>query len=206
MSQTLGQQIVIENIGGAGGRSPPPAWPGPRPTATRCYCTRSEWRGQDPLSELPFDPEKDFAGIGLVNTSASTICGAPDAAAGQHGGAAVAGSRSRAEPEVAHAGVGAFGHLAGVLFAQEIGVKVRRFPTGRRPGAQRPVRRPCRWAWQPPSQAALIKAGKLKGYAIVVRTGSPACRRWRPWWRTATRSSISNSGTRCSHRPLRRGR
>ena len=29
---------------------------------------------------------------------------------------------------MAHAGVGAFGHLCGVLFAQEVGVKVQQIP------------------------------------------------------------------------------
>src|SRR5262249_11786947 len=46
MSQSLGQQIIIENIGGAGGMiaaaRPPPA--APHATATRCYCIRSRWR------------------------------------------------------------------------------------------------------------------------------------------------------------------
>ena len=35
MSQSLGQQLVIENIGGAGGMIAAPRRPAPRPTATR---------------------------------------------------------------------------------------------------------------------------------------------------------------------------
>jgi hypothetical protein len=42
MSQSLGQQIVIDNIGGAGGT--PLAPPAPRPTVIRCCCTRWRWR------------------------------------------------------------------------------------------------------------------------------------------------------------------
>src|SRR5262245_43573409 len=44
MSQSLGQQVVIENIGGAGGMSPPPRLPAPRPTATPYSSTRWHWR------------------------------------------------------------------------------------------------------------------------------------------------------------------
>ena len=52
----------------------------------------------------------------------------------------------------------------------------------------------------------LVKAGKLKAYAIIGRTGSPACPTCRPWASSATRSSISISGTCCSRPPARRAR
>ena len=41
MSKSLGQQIIIENVGGPAARSAPPA---PRPTAIRCCCTIRQWQ------------------------------------------------------------------------------------------------------------------------------------------------------------------
>ena len=51
MSKTLGQQIIVENVGGAGAPSAPPARPRPRPTATRRSCTTSAWPPPRALSQ-----------------------------------------------------------------------------------------------------------------------------------------------------------
>ena len=44
MSRTLGQQIIVENVGGAGGTLGAGASPRRSPTATRFCCTTSAWR------------------------------------------------------------------------------------------------------------------------------------------------------------------
>ena len=44
LQKALGQPIVIENVGGAGGSSPPPGRHAPSPTATPSCCTRTRWR------------------------------------------------------------------------------------------------------------------------------------------------------------------
>ena len=76
LSQTLGQQIVIENVGGAGGSVGAARVHAPRPTATPSCCTSPAWRPRQTLyPKLSFDAEKDFTGVGLINTSASIIAG-----------------------------------------------------------------------------------------------------------------------------------
>src|SRR5262245_35396755 len=74
MSQSLGQQIVIDNIGGAGGmiaaaraaRAAPDGY-------TVLLHQVALAAGMTLYSKLTFDAEKDFVTIGLVNTAASTL-------------------------------------------------------------------------------------------------------------------------------------
>ncbi len=85
MSQSLGQQIVIENVGGAGGmiaagravRAAPDGY-------TILLHQVAIAAGMTLYPKLGFDAEKDFVTIGLINTAASTARGASDAAAEQY--------------------------------------------------------------------------------------------------------------------------
>ena len=72
MSKTLGQQIVVENRGGAGGTIATRPWREARRTATRCSSaaparSRSTLRS---IANVGYDPRKDFAPVGLIATSA----------------------------------------------------------------------------------------------------------------------------------------
>src|SRR5213079_1660424 len=74
MSQSLGQQLVIENIGGAGGmiaagraaRAAPDGY-------TVLLHQVALAAGMTLYPNLGFDAEKDFVSIGLINTAASTV-------------------------------------------------------------------------------------------------------------------------------------
>src|SRR5512133_1107404 len=76
MSQSLGQQVVIENIGGAGGmiaagraaRAAPDGY-------TVLLHQVALAAGMTLYPNLGFDAEKDFVSIGLINTAASTLAG-----------------------------------------------------------------------------------------------------------------------------------
>src|SRR6266498_3242937 len=78
MSQSLGQQIVIENIGGAGGmiaagraaRAAPDGY-------TLLLHQVALAAGMTLYPNLAFDAEKDFVPIGLINTAASTLAARP---------------------------------------------------------------------------------------------------------------------------------
>ena len=73
---------------------------------------------------------------------------------------------------IAHPGVGSFGHLAGVLVAQEIGATVTQVPyRGAGPALNDLLGGQVDLGSQSAVQAGpLIKAGKLKAYAIIGRT------------------------------------
>ena len=73
-----------------------------------------------------FDAEKDLTGIGLVNTSSSVIAGRKSLPPNNL--AELVTWMKTNTAKVAHAGVGAFGHLCGVMFVQEVGAKGDQIP------------------------------------------------------------------------------
>jgi tripartite-type tricarboxylate transporter receptor subunit TctC len=73
--------------------------------------------------------------------------------------------------KVAHPGVGSFGHLAGVLVAQELGASVTQVPyRGAGPALNDLLAGQVDMSSQSAVQVGpLVKAGKIKGYAIIGR-------------------------------------
>ena len=67
-SRHLGQQFVVENVGGAGGTLGSLRAARPRPTATRIISGHMGTHAAAPLfyPNLGYDPEKDFEPIGLI--------------------------------------------------------------------------------------------------------------------------------------------
>src|SRR5580704_3984906 len=120
MSQSLGQQIVIENIGGAGGmiaagraaRAAPDGY-------TVLLHQVALAAGMTLYPNLAFDAEKDFVPIGLINTAASTLAARPTLPPDDIAGLVRWMKTPGQNVKIAHPGVGSFGHLAGVLVAEE---------------------------------------------------------------------------------------
>ena len=173
MSQALGQQIIIENIGGAGGmiaaaraaRAAPDGY-------TVLLHQVAMAAGMTLYPNLTFDAEKDFIAVGLVNTAASTLAARPTLPPGNIGELVKWMNQPGQTTRIAHPGVGSFGHLAGVLVAQEIGGTVTQVPyRGAGPALNDLLGGQVDIASQSAVQAGpLIKAGKLKAYAIIGRT------------------------------------
>ena len=173
MSQSLGQQIVVENIGGAGGmiaaaraaRAAPDGY-------TVLLHQVAIAAGMTLYPNLTFDAEKDFVAIGLVNTSASTVAARPTLPPNTIGELVKWMNDPAQNTKIAHAGVGSFGHLAGVLVAQEIGGAVTQIPYRGAGPALNDVLAGVADLSSLSAVAAgpLVKAGKLKAYAIIGRT------------------------------------
>src|SRR5262245_15842004 len=172
MSQSLGQQLVIDNIGGAGGmiaaaraaRAAPDGY-------TVLLHQVALAAGMTLYPKLTFDAEKDFVTVGLVNTAASTV--AARATLPPTNIAELV--RWLKEPgqnaKIAHAGVGSFGHLAGVLLAQEIGATVTQVPyRGAGPALNDLLASVADLGSISAVVAGpLVRAGKIKAYAIIGR-------------------------------------
>jgi tripartite-type tricarboxylate transporter receptor subunit TctC len=172
MERSLGQPLVIENIGGAGGmiaaakaaRADPDGY-------TILIHQVGLAAGVSMYPNLTFDAEKDFAAIGLINTAASTLSGRPTLPADNFSELL----RWMKEPEqnikIGHPGVGSYGHLAGVLVAQELGVKVTQVAyRGAGPALVDLLAGQVDLAAQSTvASGPLIEAGKLKAYAIIGR-------------------------------------
>jgi len=129
MSTNLGQQIVIENIGGAGGmiaaaraaRAAPDGY-------TIMIHQVALAAGVSLYKNLSFDAVKDFAPIGLINMAASVWTGRPDLPANNLDEMVKWAQEPGRNVRIAHPGVGAFGHLAGVLLTQEFTRTVTQVP------------------------------------------------------------------------------
>jgi tripartite-type tricarboxylate transporter receptor subunit TctC len=170
MSQSLGQQLVIENIGGAGGmiaaaraaRAAPDGY-------TIMIHQVALAAGMTLYKNLSFEAEKDFTPIGLINNAASTWAGRPTLPPNNFAEMVKWMKTPGQNIRVAHAGVGSFGHLAGVLVSQEIGASVIQVPyRGAGPALNDLLANEVDLSSISAVQAApLIKTGKIKAYAII---------------------------------------
>jgi len=129
MQDALGQPIVIENVGGAGG------------TIAAAKAARAEPDGYTILlhqvglaaamtlyPNRTFDAEKDFVTIGLINTTAVVLAGRPTLPPNNFNELLRWMKQPGQSIKVGHPGVGSFGHLADVLVMQELGVKATQVP------------------------------------------------------------------------------
>jgi tripartite-type tricarboxylate transporter receptor subunit TctC len=172
MSKSLGQQIVIENIGGAGGmiaatkaaRAAPDGY-------TILIHQVALAAGMTMYKNLTFDAERDFIAIGLINTAASTWAARPDLPPNNFNEMVRWVKEPGRNAKIAHPGVGSFGHLAGVLVAQELGAAATQVPyRGAGPALNDLLAGQVDMSSQSAVQAGpLIKTGKLKAYAIIGR-------------------------------------
>jgi tripartite-type tricarboxylate transporter receptor subunit TctC len=173
MSQSLGQQIVIENIGGAGGmiaagraaRAAPDGY-------TVLLHQVALAAGMTLYPNLTFDAEKDFVTIGLINTAASTVAARPTLPPSNIAELVRWMKAPGQNTKIAHPGVGSFGHLAGVLLAEEVGATVTQVPyRGAGPALNDLLASVADLSSISAVVAGpLVKAGKIKAYAIIGRT------------------------------------
>ena len=127
--------------------------------------------GMSMYSNLTFDAEKDFVTIGLINTAASTLTGRPSLPPNNFKELLTWMKEPGREIQIGHPGVGSYGHLAGVLVAQELGVKVTQVPyRGAGPALVDLLGDLVDLELQSAVVSGpLVKAGKLKAYAVIGR-------------------------------------
>ena len=130
LSELLGQQIVIDNRGGAGGtvgtrsvaKSAPDGYTiglgytGPLAIAPTLY------------DNLGFDPRKDFAPIGRIGTAPNSLVVHPSFPARSIAELIAYGKANPGKINFGSAGVGTVSHLAGEYFATRAGIKLIHIP------------------------------------------------------------------------------
>jgi tripartite-type tricarboxylate transporter receptor subunit TctC len=172
LQKALGQPIVIENIGGAGGMIA--AAKAARADAdgyTILIHQVALAAGMSLYPSLNFDAVKDFAAVGLINTSASTWAGRPTLPANNFDELLRWMREPGQEIKIGHAGVGSYSHLAGVLIAQELGIKATQVPyRGAGPALVDLLAGQIDLSSiAAVTSGALVKDGKLKAYAVIGR-------------------------------------
>jgi len=170
--KALGQPVIIENVGGAGGMIAAAKAAHSAPDGyTILQHQDALAAGMALYKDRTFDAEKDFVPIGLVNTTANTLAGRPTLPANDFKELLGWLKQPGQSAKIGHPGVGSYGHLAEVLAFQEMGVTVTQVPyRGAGPAlvdllaGQVDLGPISAVAAQPH-----VKSGKLKAYAIFAR-------------------------------------
>jgi tripartite-type tricarboxylate transporter receptor subunit TctC len=129
MSKSLGQSVVVENRGGAGGtiatrqvaKSAPDGY-------TLLIATSSLAINPSLYPNIGYDPRKDFAPIGLIASSANVVLLHPSVPAQSIKELIDLGKKNPGKMNFASTGSGSSVHLAAELFAAMAGIKLNHVP------------------------------------------------------------------------------
>jgi tripartite-type tricarboxylate transporter receptor subunit TctC len=130
MSRTLGQTIVVENVGGAGGTigmtRAAQAQPDGYTLAVGNMGTQSAAPALYP--NLKYDPATSFAQIGVVNHTPQAIVAKKDTAAGNLKDFIAYLKANHEKLNYGHAGVGSISYVSGLVFNSKFGLKPNLVP------------------------------------------------------------------------------
>ena len=225
MSRTLGQPVIVENIGGAGGTigmtRAAQAQPDGYTIAVGNMGTQSAAPALYP--SLKYDPATSFAQVGIVNFTPQAIVAKKTTAAGTLKEFIDYLKDNHAKLSYGHAGVGSISHVAGLVFNAKFGFKPALVPyRGTGPAIQDLVGGQLDYMVdQSLNVIPQIKAGTIKVYAIAaperlaslpdvpttgkagpISSSAPGTRWSRP--RTRRRTSSPSSPTRSARRSTTR--
>ena len=175
LSETLGQQFLVDNRGGANGVV------GAESVAkaaadgyTLLFIASGHAINPGLYQKLPFDTIKDFAGIGQVAATPLILSVNAALPVGNLKGLISLAKRQPGQLNFASSGSGSPGHLAGALFNSVTGANIMHIPYKATAQAMTDLMSGQVQVMYPTATAALpfIKAGKLSGLAITGRQRS----------------------------------
>ncbi len=177
MSKTLGQQVVVENVGGAGGTLGAGRMAKADPDGYTVLLHHIGMATQATLyRKLPYKLPDDFAGVGLVTDVPMTIVARKDFPAKDLKELITYVRANKDKVTLANAGVGAASHLCGMLFMSGIEVSLTTVPyKGTGPAmndlAGGQVDLMCD---QTTNTTGQIKGGAIKVYAVTSKNRIPS--------------------------------
>ena len=178
LSKELGQQVVVDNKGGAGGTIATAAVAKARPDGYTLLITLSSHTINPWIYEkLPFDTHKDFTPVSLVASTPQVLVAHPSFPASTLAELIAYGKRSGATSiSYGSAGVGSPGHIAGELLRMKTGGQFTHVPyRGGGPATIAVMGGEIPLLWVSlPSITQQVKAGKVKALAVSTTERSPA--------------------------------
>lgn len=170
MSSDLGQQVLVQNVGGAGGTLGAGQVAKAKPDGYTLLLHHIGMSTAPTLyRNLGFDPVKDFAPVGLVTSVPMTIVARKDFEPADMAALVAHLKEKGTDVTYANAGIGSASHLCGMLLQETLGVQMVTVPyQGAAPamtdivGGQ--VDLICDQTTNTTNQ---IKAGEVKAYAVT---------------------------------------
>ncbi len=177
LSETWGQQVVTENIPGAGGNTGVAmVAKSPADGYTLLVVSTGFIVNPSMYAKVPYDPIKDFSPVTLVAASPNVISATPTVAAKTLAELIELVKANPGKYSFAQPATGSTPHLAGELFKQKYGLDLVTVPFN---GAALAINStigghtPIAFTALPPAMAN-IKDGKLRGLAVLSAARSPA--------------------------------
>jgi tripartite-type tricarboxylate transporter receptor subunit TctC len=177
MSKALGQQIVIENRGGAGGSIATRQVAKSEPDGYTLGLGGTGTLAIDPTlyANVGYDPRKDFAPIGLIATSGLVICVHPALPARSIAELIALAKTEPGKLNYASAGAGSGIHLGTEYFASMAGIKLTHIPyKGSSPALTDLIGGHVAIYFSSlPAAVGLVKDGKVRALAVTSARRSP---------------------------------
>jgi tripartite-type tricarboxylate transporter receptor subunit TctC len=177
MSKTLGQQIVIENRGGAGGSIATRQIAKAEPDGYTLGLGGTGTLAINPTlyGNVGYDPRKDFAPVGLIATSALVVCVHPSLPVRSIPDLIELAKKEPGKLNFASAGTGSGIHLAAEYFATVSGIKLTHIPyKGSAPALTDLVGGHVSMYFSSlPPAVGLLKEGKVRALAVTSAKRSP---------------------------------
>jgi tripartite-type tricarboxylate transporter receptor subunit TctC len=178
MGKTLGQQLVIENVAGAGGTTGTTRAAQAAPDGYTIMMGHMGTHGAAPgmYPKLRYDPVKDFAPIGMAAGTPILIVSRKDFPATDLKSFVAYLQANQDKVNEAHAGAGSVSHTTCTMFNVQIGVKPTLVPySGTGPVLNDLVAGKVDYACdQIVNLVEQIKGGTIKAYGIATPKRSPA--------------------------------
>ena len=175
LAKELGQSIVVENKGGAGGSIATAFVAKAKPDGYTLLMTLSSHTINPWLyDKLPFDTRKDFAAVSLVASTPQVLVAHPSFPAASL--AELMASKGAGALPYGSAGVGSPAHVAGELFRMKTGLPFTHVPyRGGGPATVAVLGNEIPLLWVSlPAITQQVKLGKLKALAVSTTERSPA--------------------------------
>lgn len=178
LERAFGRPFIVDNRAGAGGTVGAAAAAGARPDGQTLLVANTGPLAVAPsvFPNLPYDPARSFSYVALLG-GAPIVCAAKGDGPLRTMQDYLAAARARPEAVTyGSSGVGSVGHLTGVLFGLEAGVRLLHVPFRGAPEAQQAVLSgDATSLWDTSgANAGAIRAGQMRGLAVSSAERVPA--------------------------------
>jgi tripartite-type tricarboxylate transporter receptor subunit TctC len=176
-SRHLGQQFVVENVGGAGGTTGTTRAARATPDGTTLISGHLGTNALAPIfyPNLSYDPEKDFEPVGLIAEQPELLTVRKDFPANNLKEFAAYAKANESKLNMAHAGVGSVSYIGCLLLNSAIGIKPTMVPfTGTAPAMNAILAGQVDYDCDPVlGPLPHVRAGTARALAIAAKKRSP---------------------------------